>query len=71
MVFVGAGALSTEEYWPAVGQSLEQLTNLLESQQITASPVTIVGELSVDTVKKAHAQLEGHHTVGKLVMLVN
>ncbi|RFM29074.1 quinone oxidoreductase family protein [Deminuibacter soli] len=52
-------------------RSLEEIARLLENDTITPSPVEIIGELSVETVRKAHAMLENNLAQGKkLVMQV-
>ncbi|MDN5285188.1 MAG: Alcohol dehydrogenase zinc-binding domain protein [Mucilaginibacter sp.] len=53
------------------GESLNEITRLLENNFITPPPVQIVGELSAETVKKAHLMLEDNLTKGrKLVMQI-
>jgi len=71
MVFVGAKALAGPEYWHHMGDSLDQLTQLLESGQLAPSKVNVLGTLSRATVKRAHEELESHHNIGKLIMLVD
>jgi NADPH:quinone reductase len=68
---VGTNAYSfpdREQYWIIYNQSLNALAELFDTGQLKEPPVTVVGGLSLDTVKKAHALLEKGAVQGKLVM---
>lgn len=54
------------------GELLDRVRNLVEKGIIAPSPVNVLGEFSIDTVKKAHAMLEQNETKGhKLIMRVS
>jgi NADPH:quinone reductase-like Zn-dependent oxidoreductase len=59
-----------KEDWKFYGESLNELRRLLETGILKAPQLLKVGEMSVETVQKAHAMLETRHTTGKLVMSV-
>ena len=53
------------------GETLRELSTLIESKLLSASPVQLVGNLSAETVVRAHHILEKNLTKGrKLVMVV-
>lgn len=56
--------------WQVYGRQLAALAALLEAGAIQPPPLTEVGDLSVETVRQAHALLETGHVQGKLVMRV-
>ena len=64
-----AYALSGEKDY--YGNNLEQIASLLENGAISPPPVRLVGELNINTVKKAHHILENNLSKGeKLVMRI-
>jgi NADPH:quinone reductase-like Zn-dependent oxidoreductase len=68
---VGANAYSlsdNHDYWKIYRQILNHISELFDSNSIPKPPITILGSLSVDTVKKAHELLEHSSVQGKLVM---
>ena len=68
---VGANAYSLSanpEEWKTYQHILNHIANLYESRRLNNPPITIVGDLSVDTVKKAHQLLENNLVQGKLIM---
>lgn len=68
---VGANAYSLSdnpEEWKTYQHILNHIANLFESKKLNNPPITIVGALSVDTVKKAHELLENNLVQGKLIM---
>jgi NADPH:quinone reductase len=71
--FVMLSALGTygpPEAWPVYGRQLATLADLFEADALEPPPIVEVGDLSVETVRRAHALLESGHIHGKLVMLV-
>ena len=64
------GTFGDPETWSLYGRQLARLAELIESGAIQPPVVTKVGDLSVATVRRAHAQLETGHVQGKLIMLV-
>ena len=65
-----AYALKGDLAW--YGRTLSELAQLIESGGITAPSINLVGDLSVETVQKAHALLESNQIFGKkLVMKVS
>jgi len=68
---IGANAYSlseNHEEWKTYQHILDHIANLFESKKLNKPPITIVGALSVDTVKKAHELLENNLVQGKLIM---
>ncbi len=68
---VGAHAYSLSgdrRAWRKYRDMLDTLTRAFASGALAAPPITIVGDLSVDTVREAHRLLESHAIQGKLVM---
>jgi NADPH2:quinone reductase len=68
---VGANAYSlsdNRENWKIYRQMLDHISELFDNGSLHEPPVTIVGPLSVETVKKAHELLENNLVQGKLVM---
>lgn len=54
------------------GELLERVRNMVERGTISPSPITVIGDFEVDTVKKAHALMENNQTQGhKLIMRVS
>ncbi len=47
---------------------LDRLTRLFDSGALSAPPITVLGTLSPEVVKKAHGLLESNAVQGKLVM---
>jgi NADPH2:quinone reductase len=64
------GNFGDPESWPMYRRQLAALADLIEAGAIQPPAVTEVGDLSVETVRHAHALLEDGHVQGKLVMLV-
>jgi NADPH:quinone reductase-like Zn-dependent oxidoreductase len=60
--------LGKEQYWIVYQQLLNSLAALFDNGQLMQPPITIAGDFSVETVKKAHALLEKGTVQGKLVM---
>ena len=70
---VGANAYSlTDDHaaWRKYREMLEHLSQLFDSGTIAPPPITILGRLSLEVVKRAHALLESNAVQGKLVMNV-
>ncbi len=68
---IGANAYSLsadQEYWKTYQRMLQSVAALFDSNKINKPPVTILGPLSVTTVKKAHELLETNSAQGKLIM---
>ena len=68
---IGANAYSlsdNREYWKNYQHILNHISELFNSKAINKPPITILGSLSVDTVKKAHRLLENNSAQGKLIM---
>ena len=68
---VGAHAYSLTKdrmVWQKYRQMLEHLAHFFDRGTLTPPPITIVGNLSLQTVKQAHALLENNAVQGKLVM---
>ncbi|HEY7340844.1 MAG TPA: NADP-dependent oxidoreductase [Ktedonobacterales bacterium] len=64
------GTFGDPETWSMYGRQLAALTELFENGAIPPPTITEVGDLSVETVRQAHALLETGHVQGKLVMRV-
>jgi NADPH:quinone reductase-like Zn-dependent oxidoreductase len=64
------GMFGSPETWPVYGHQLAALTDLLEVGDIQPPAISEVGDLSVESVRRAHTLLETGHVQGKLVMLV-
>jgi NADPH:quinone reductase-like Zn-dependent oxidoreductase len=68
---IGANAYSlsnNREFWKIYRHILNDISELFDSNEIIKPPITILGSLSVDTVKKAHEFLENNSVQGKLIM---
>ena len=68
---VGAHAYSLTPdrmIWRKYRQMLEHLTRLFDSGTLAAPPITVLGKLSLLTVRQAHTLLENNAVQGKLVM---
>jgi len=68
---IGANAYSlsdNKKYWKTYQNILHHISELFDSNAISKPPITILGPLSVDTVKKAHELLEKNLVQGKLIM---
>lgn len=50
---------------------LRIITELIAAGEITVPNVNVVGSLSAETVRKAHDLMEGNHTHGKKLVMVN
>jgi NADPH:quinone reductase len=54
------------------GELLERIRSLVEKGTITPCPINVLGNISVETVKKAHVMLENNETRGhKLIMRIS
>jgi NADPH:quinone reductase-like Zn-dependent oxidoreductase len=58
------------EAWPVYGRQLAELAHLIESGILAPPSLVEVGDLSVETVRRAHELQEAGHIHGKLVMLI-
>ena len=70
---IGAHAYSLgtdRAVWHTYRDLLERLARLIDSGQLAAAPIEIVGGFSVATVQRAHALLERGAVQGKIVMTV-
>ncbi len=68
---IGANAWSLtndRKYWKKYQHILNHIATLFDSQLISKPPITLLGSLSVDTVKRAHELLENNSMQGKLIM---
>ncbi len=68
---VGANAYSlsdNHEHWKTYQRILNHISELFDSNAVSKPPITILGSLSIDTVKKAHELLENNLVQGKLIM---
>jgi NADPH:quinone reductase-like Zn-dependent oxidoreductase len=68
---VGANAFSLTDdqtVWRTYRKMLDHLSRLFDSGALAAPPITILGKLSTEVVKQAHALLESNAVQGKLVM---
>ena len=68
---IGANAYSLSDnqvYWKKYKLILNYISALFDTNVIFKPPITILGSLSVDTVKKAHELLENNSVQGKLIM---
>lgn len=70
-IFIGARTyLNEPTEWAPLGEDLASITKLIDDGSIVVPRVTKVGHLNVETIRKAHEQLEGGHTKGKLVISI-
>jgi hypothetical protein len=70
-VFIGALAFAGKpELWTTYTEGLLELAALIDSGNLVVPKVTVLGQLSLETVQKAHDQLEHGHTKGKLVVTI-
>jgi NADPH:quinone reductase-like Zn-dependent oxidoreductase len=72
--FVMSSARATfgsPETWAVYGRQLAALTEMIEAEDIRPPAIIEVGDLSVETVRRAHTLLETGHVQGKLVMHVS
>jgi hypothetical protein len=68
---IGANAYSLTDdraTWRKYREMLDRLSRHFDTGALAAPPITTLGELSVEVVKKAHALLESNAVQGKLVM---
>jgi len=68
---VGANAYSLTDdrsSWRKYRDMLDRLTRLFDSGALSAPPITVLGTLSPEVVKRAHGLLESNAVQGKLVM---
>jgi len=71
MVFFAAPLYSTPDKFPFFANILRNLAKEVESGVLKPLKTTVIGKLSLNTVKKAHELLEDHHTKGKMIMEIN
>jgi NADPH:quinone reductase-like Zn-dependent oxidoreductase len=64
------GTYGPPEAWSVYGRQLAALAKLIEAGDLEPPPIVEVGDLSVETVRRAHALQEAGHIHSKLVMLV-
>jgi NADPH2:quinone reductase len=62
-----AYALDNNLAW--YGETLKQITDLIEHSKIEAPAINIIGTLSVETVQEAHRLMEGNHIYGKKLVM--
>ena len=68
---IGANAYSLSAnpgHWKTYKYILNYISGLFDSNVLIKPPITILGSLSVGTVKKAHELLENNSVQGKLIM---
>jgi NADPH:quinone reductase-like Zn-dependent oxidoreductase len=71
-VFVGAEAFSgPAKSWSIYHKHLSHITELVETNAISAPQVNVVGPLNVQSVQEAHRLLETNRVKGKLAMSVS
>ncbi|HLO79845.1 MAG TPA: NADP-dependent oxidoreductase [Chitinophagaceae bacterium] len=58
------------EQLTSYGEKLQWLFQRIESNQLSPAAVEIVGNLSAETVKKAHQMLEANETKGKKLVMI-
>lgn len=69
--FVLARSLMTGRAgWELYREELDTLARLIGDEQLKCPPVTTLGDLSLETIRQGHQQLEAGHTKGKLVVTV-
>ena len=61
-------AIALKEYGSSDNFELNDISPLFDNNDLSKPPITILGSLSVDTVKKAHGLLENNSVQGKLIM---
>jgi NADPH2:quinone reductase len=64
----GRATFGGPETWPIYRQELEILRGLIEAGHIKPPHITLVGEFSAESVRRAHTLLEEGRVQGKLVM---
>lgn len=62
-------AYSLKKDYQQYATQLKELTGLFEQYNIELSPVHVIGNLSVETVRKAHTLLEANQTNGKKLVM--
>jgi hypothetical protein len=70
MLVFALAEYASKEHHQRYSRELEWVGSMLESGALRLPRISNVGELSADTVKKAHRLLEGARTIGKLVASV-
>ncbi|MBS0652976.1 MAG: NADP-dependent oxidoreductase [Verrucomicrobia bacterium] len=71
-IFVGSEAFSgPAKSWSIYQKHLSHITELVETNAITAPQVKVVGHLSVQAVQEAHRLLQSNRVKGKLAMTVS
>jgi len=71
LVFVGAELTDPDKRsWAIYPQHMHKITELFETNKLAKPHVTVVGALSLDTVKEAHNRLQEGRVKGKLVMTI-
>jgi len=71
MCFVVAPAFLGPNTYPFMAKILSEVSKEVEKGVLKPLETKVMGDLSVETVAKAHAELETHHTKGKMVMNVS
>ena len=72
VVHISNYAYSLKGNFSYYGDLLRRVTTLVEKGIVTPSPINVVGDFELETVKKAHAMMENNHTKGrKLVMRIS
>lgn len=72
VVHISNYAYSLKGNFSYYGDLLRRVTTLVEKGIVTPSPIHVVGDFELETVKKAHAMMENNQTKGrKLVMRIS
>jgi NADPH:quinone reductase-like Zn-dependent oxidoreductase len=72
VVHISNYAYSLKGNFSYYGDLLRRITTLVEKGIVTPSPIHVVGDFELETVKKAHATMENNQTKGrKLVMRIS
>ena len=53
------------------GRELKELFHKIENSEITPTSINVIGNLSVETVKKAHMLMEENKTSGKKIVMIH
>lgn len=70
-VAVGAELGSSDRgYWQIYHRHLGHISQMLENGTLKAPSVQVIGQMCVETVQRAHAELELGRVKGKLVMVI-
>lgn len=72
VVHISNYAYSLKGNFSYYGDLLRRITTLVEKGIVTPSPIHVVGDFELETVKKAHAMMENNQTKGrKLIMRIS